>query len=326
MLSLAIGLSVAAGSLSCGSTEANREPEASSDGSAEDATRPDAGVAGDAAACDPYAPFEAPRPVALGPFGDKTRAFFSDDELRVVFDVDLDDGDGGLHGEIFEATRPTAGADFAEGRRLVEINVGASQRYATLTADFRTVYFYSNPVATMTGRMYRATRRDLASPFGPPVELPALAVKDVTTTHAFPARHAPELWISAGDPNVGSFIYRAILDGDEIGPLVPVAELNEKWDDRPVLARDGLAVYWSRARFEQGLSGDIWVATRLSVTDAFRDLRPLSPSTTSTTIGKAINTRYTDYPVWISLDQCRLYSVSSAGQPQQEIFVANRAR
>lgn len=328
VMTIATGVSSAASG--CDSAGSETTADASTEaGAALDSARADETSAADAGGCDPYTAFRQPQVLALpGPPGDKTSAFFSDDELRAVYDVAVDDGDGGFRGEIFEATRPSTSAPFSDAKKLVEINIGRSQSRATLTADFRTVYFSSHSRLTAPVHVYRATRTDLASPFGPATELGSLDVQGLDTYSAFPARHAPELWVSRGEPNIGAFIDRASLGADGApAPPARVAELDSGEEKSPVLAANGLAIYWStwRMRPKDG-GGDIWVATRESTSAPFRDLRPLEPSSTGTVIGRAVNSVYWDYPVWISVDQCRLYSISSADQPRQEIFVAERAR
>jgi len=321
------GLSAAGG---CGSTEAAPPSAAEIDGGGERAPLLDGGgPPRDAGGCDPNDPFGPPRVFALpGPPGDKSRAFFSDDELRVVYDIDLDDGDGGLHGELFEATRPDANAPFSEAKRLSETHIGASERYATLSSDFRTIYFFSNPALDRRGSLHRATRVDPSSPFGAAVMLPSLTdLGELVAFYAFPVRHAPELWVSFSEPNIGSFIHRAPLGADGLpASHAIVPELESGRDHLPVIAADGLAVYWSSERDGPNGGGDVWVATRASTTAPFANLRSVAQRSTANSLGRSVNTQYYDYPVWISLDQCRLYTNTSAGQPKKEIFLSTRTK
>ena len=272
-------------------------------------------VSSDAGLCDVYAPFDLPEVVSgLGPPGDRISAFLSDDELRVISGIIVDDGDGGENYDLFEAKRPAVTGSFSALRALSDLNTPEAEHSATLSRDFKTIYFYSTRDSHGgPGHIYRSTRPDENGSFAPPTIVGTL---DIRTFPASPflAHHAPELWLTEGDSNASFKIYRASLGADGT-PGTPTAapEFDSRHDDRPVLSFDGLTMYWS-SNAQPLRSGDIWVATRASPTDAFGAMKAVDELSSSNQ----------DYPLWLSADQCRLYFSSYGNTPAQQIYVARR--
>lgn len=307
-----------AGAAACGTTDsAAARVEA---GAEADVVR-DSGaprdVSSDAGLCDVYAPFDLPEVVSgLGPPGDRISVFLSDDELRVIAGIIIDDGDGGENADLFEATRPAARGSFSALRALSDLNTPEAEHSATLSRDFKTIYFYSTRESHGgPGHIYRSTRPDENGSFTPPTSVGTLDIRPFPVS-PFLAHHAPELWLTEGDSNASFKIYRASLgpDGTPGTPTAP-PEFDSGQDENPVLSFDGLTMYWSsHARPLQ--SGDIWVATRASPTDAFGAMKAVDE----------LNSSYQDYPLWLSADQCRLYFSSYGKTLVQQIYVASRRR
>lgn len=311
---LAVAAGLLAGAAACGtdgSADAHTDAGADVDAVRDSGTPRDA--ASDGGLCDVYAPFDPPEVVSgLGPPGDRISAFLSDDELRIVYGLGIDDGDGGVNFDLFEATRSVASASFTTFRPLSELNTPGAEHSATLSPDFKTIYFYSYSPPEKTGHVARSARPDENGAFTSPVRVGALDIQNGVSS-PFLAHHAQELWLTEQGDNASFSIYRSSLGADGI-PGTPqlVAGLHSGDDTSPVLGADGLTIYWSSSS-NAPFSRHIFVATRASTTDAFGTVHAVNE----------LNSSYGDYPLWLSVDQCRLY-FGSYKTPVQKLYMASR--
>jgi hypothetical protein len=129
-----------------------------------------------------------------------------------------------------------------------------------------------------------------------------------------------DLWFtsSRSDGKGLSDIWHATLNGSEIGVQHPATELNSTVEDWfPTVSADGLTIYFSSSRPAPGGTGtkdfDIWTSHRTNVNGDFPAPTPVNE----------LNTAMSDYPGWLSVDNCRLY-MSSDRMQGYRIYVATR--
>ncbi len=119
----------------------------------------------------------------------------------------------------------------------------------------------------------------------------------------------------ASDRGGGSHLYKATRTGPmTYAPPVAITELNADGDDYdPVPSADGLTIYFRSSRVGNIGGGDIYVATRSSLSQPFGAITRLLD----------LNSPVIDGSSHVSSDGCRLYFTSDrSGMPK--IYVAHR--
>jgi Tol biopolymer transport system component len=112
----------------------------------------------------------------------------------------------------------------------------------------------------------------------------------------------------------GGDLYRTIRTGTTFSTPTQVTELSTANDEHdPVLAPDGLTLYFRSGRPASPGGYNIYVATRPTMSDPFGAAQ-LVPN---------VNSDADDGQSWISPDGCRLY-ISSARAGTNDIYVAMR--
>jgi Tol biopolymer transport system component len=87
-------------------------------------------------------------------------------------------------------------------------------------------------------------------------------------------------------------------------------------DGAPVLTPDELTLYFTSNRMGGAADYDIYVATRSTVADGFREAMPLT----------SLNTTGYDTPSWISADGCVLYFTRREPNVGTQLYFSTRGR
>jgi Tol biopolymer transport system component len=240
--------------------------------------------------------------------GTNSGARFSPDELTVYF-ANLRAADAGGTGnyQIFTATRSPRSAAFGTARAPTGINSATTSDYdPVITGDGLTLYFGS--VRTAADRIYVSTFNPITANFSPPAVIDSISqaadagATAAGTLDAFQPYVLPDNSVLYfGSTRAGSRdVYRSTRTTGAFGRPTAIAEINTTAvEQSPVVSPDELTIYWASTRTDGGAKagGDIWMATRASVTDPFTGLRNVSE----------VNTALADAPSWVSPDGCRLY-------------------
>jgi hypothetical protein len=300
--------------LACGEKYAGTEPSdldsGANEGSAAETSLLDSADAGDGdgAPCDPSTPFESVMalPVVNTP-ANEAYPTLTDDELTMYFQR----GPASGNHSFYVAQRSSTAVDFGQPVAVAELNDGAFNTHASITANGDTIFFSTFP----SGGAFelRVSTRGSTGRFGPAATIPALDSFGGESAPSVFAR-GEELWFST-DADAGYHFRRTtrLPNGAFTAPQA-VSDLDTP-DGEFVIAssRDGLTVYIGTQR--QGGLGDvdIWVARRQSRSTAFK-AAAFVPSASSIAV---------DLPSWLSADNCRLY-LTSARLGTDDIFVATR--
>lgn len=245
----------------------------------------------DAFACDPTKPFAASQLIPglstsnLSEFGPR----FMPDELTGYL---LSADDGGLGEHLYVVTRPSLGSPFKTKDPILPLNIHGYDPF--VTTDGLSLYF-SNVQDIMV-----TTRPNTATPFNLSLATSVSVNGPYTEQTPFIAFDGA-LWFSSNRATMGGApdIYRAPPLNGGFGAPVPVTELNgNSYDNSPVLAPDGLSIYFASDR---GGGTQIWTATRAKVSD------PFSVPIIAPNLWPANDAGTFMAPSWISPDNCRLY-------------------
>jgi hypothetical protein len=287
----------------CGTVAANQPHDASPDASS---TR-----------CDRDAPFGAPVEVAsLNTGTSNEAAALSPDELKVWFSATRPEGSGSY--DIYEASRQSIADPFSHILHVDRVNMSAAERWPHVTSGglrmYATIGAASGPYDMMV-----AFRDHTDMPFSALQPIPGLSDLDRLVNDGSPYPIGSDITSQTGilyfHSNVSKKyeIYRSENSGSGFGAptRVDIVGLAATDDPKnPVVTPDELTLYFS-------LHNDIWIATRTSVKESFRDPTLLS----------GLSASGLDGPSWISDDNCVLYlslqdtSVSSLAY---KIYVAAR--
>jgi hypothetical protein len=289
--SVALGLVLACSSSDSGSTPSSDAGDESSPPDAPDTPPPpdDGGTDSSTTRCDPSIPYKAVGETIPGlEAATYAGITLTVDELDAVLFVV---GDAGAHSFV-EAHRTTTKDPFVLGRTLTELDIGIAER-AGLSPDGLTIWFS----ATLDGgeAIFQATRVSLSSPFGTPAHVSQL---DLGQNAVGPYVAHGAFWFSAGTP--GAYrIYRATLAAGTPTTPALVAGLDRAGFNffLPVVADDGLAIYWSG-------SPNVYRALRDIDTDPFSKYLPVNEIQAPPQFEQAS---------WLSLDRCRLYYARGSG-------------
>ncbi len=282
---------------------------------------PDGGGGGDAPddvdaappRCDPGSPFAAPQPVAgLSGLADEGTVTFSADERTVFFEGRFNGGDW----DLYTATRPSLDDAFGAPVALDALNSNVDDFDPSLDADGLTLVFASTRTDGYT-TMFGSTRVTVTSAFGAPTELSINSDRiGVHDGQPFVA-HDGAVWFASNrsTADTGFDIYRAASNGSGLAAPVEVAGVGSAADEwEPVISADGLTLYLASTRAGGEGDYDVWAAHRASTSQDFP-----APSLVA-----GVNTEASDFPSWISPDDCRLYLVTSDGGTF-DVRVARRA-
>jgi len=255
--------------------------------------------------CNRAAPFGTP--IAIAELNDPTKG---DGTLRLL----PDELSGyfwsfraGSNAQLYLATRPDLATPFAV-TPVQGLALAGSALDPTISADGTLLVFRHN---TPGDDLYEATR------ISPDTFNPAAAIANVDTgateVQPFLQLGSAELYFSSDRTGNGD-IYRSTQIGTAFGAPALVSELASTSDDGdPVIAPDGLTIYFRSSRAAAPLGYNIYVATRATTGGTFGSAQ-LVPN---------VNSDSDDGPSWISPDGCRLY-ISSARAGTNDIYVSTR--
>lgn len=270
------------------------------------------------AACDPLAPFGAPRPIVIPSTAGmlKHRPRLSPDELTLYFSGRMPGQDDNL----YVTTRASLGDGFAAPTPLSALNTTSNDGDPSISSDGLTFLFSSDRVANQPFHIYVATRTSTLATFGSPAIASGITSGDGTVDDAQPFETADgkEVWfVSKRAPNLGAFdVWRAVASPSGFTQPVPVAEVNSDANDVvPMLSADRLTFYVETTRnvADAKGGGDIFRSHRQSVDDGFPPL----------TLVPELSSAKDDSPSWLSPDSCRIYLTQDDGVTD-DLYVATR--
>jgi WD40-like Beta Propeller Repeat len=132
---------------------------------------------------------------------------------------------------------------------------------------------------------------------------------------------APLLFFQKMSPGIAPDIYVSALGPNGLfGPATPVSELNSlEGEQRPSVRFDGLEIFFVRNPPTITSAGDLWVATRPSVT---------APWSTPVILGAPISTMFQDSHPYIAADRQTLFFTSDrpGGFGALDLYVTTRTK
>ena len=253
-------------------------------------------------ACDLSAPFGAAQ--SLGTVNTSSNEFLprvSPDELSVYFGSDRPGGQGGY--DVYVATRASISATFGSVAAVGGVNTSSDDSSAAISADQLTIFFESP--RSGTDHVYSATRGSTSQSFSNVGPVTGIEQAGSLDAQPFLRADGNELWfISDHNASGGAnYIWHASGSGVSFGSPVAATELNTYQSGLPSLSTDGLTIYFTTARPSGAGKGDIWTASRSSVSDAFTNIRSVWE----------LNTSADEEMGSLSPDGCRIYFSSDRG-------------
>jgi hypothetical protein len=213
---------------------------------------------------------------------------------------------------IWTASRNQRSDAFTDPVRLTVVNdAGVTLDPAPSTSGLQ-LYFSSDRLGTFD--LFFAKRAALDIPFDPPTKVDEASGPD-SDRRPFLAADGKSVWFDSARSGA-SRIYRLPVSalGNGSAELVDLgAASNVVGDASPVLASDGLALYFSSNGRETSDS-TVYMATRATIGDPFG-----TPVRVVTTAGFMA-------PSWISADECRLYVTVSGNGFGTRIRMVERAK
>jgi Tol biopolymer transport system component len=269
-------------------------------------------------ACARDAPFGAPVQVpGLDTTNSEEHASFSPDELTAYFTSTRPTGIGGA--DIWYATRATRNDPFGAAALMTGIDTASNEDGAVLTADGLTLYVATdNPTIATSWDIATSTRSSTTAVFGALSDVAGINFPGIDVFPSISPDGTTIYFESQGPTgNATQRIFRATRTTGPFGTPAEVTELmSDGHEGNPVIAADGLSIFFASTG-SGGLGiGDIWLATRASISDPFGT--PVDVTTVSSTSD--------DWPVWLSSDNCRLYlaSTRAGGSGANDLYVAAR--
>lgn len=282
--------------------------DAAQDGSVEpsDGAPPDAPAA---IRCDPAKPFGPPSPIVeLNTPATESHATLTADELTVYFTSTRPGGPGNM--DIYRARRPVRDAPWEPPELVEGINTPGHESRPAIRGDGLTLYAETNTLSPNAWIISAATRPDPGASFGP-------LVRDEILNLPPAGAVAPSLlpdgsriyFVRSGD------LYRATWGGDRWGAVALVEGVNSpETEDYPLISPDHRTLYFSSRRPGGVGEYDIWFAKRASTTEPFGAPVPFTE----------INTAASDFPAWVSHDDCELWFTGLAGPGDLDLFRLRR--
>jgi hypothetical protein len=218
--------------------------------------------------CDPRAPF--------GPLEEATSintepstegAYLSRDELTIWFSSRVA---GSTNYDLYEASRSDTPLPFRGIHAVPGVNTEANERWPRVTADglrmFATIGAAAGPYD-----MKVATRDNTDMEFAPLQPIPTLSEPTFNDSAPYPISHETPAHETVlyyhSDRITPQRIYRSVNSGSGFRAADPVPIIGLGPQDtvaNPVVTPDELTLYFQ-------LANDIWIATRASTSDDFRD-------------------------------------------------------
>jgi hypothetical protein len=264
-------------------------------------------------ACDPGAVFARVVPVGgLGAVGEQS-ARLSRDELTIVFSRELPDAPDKRFGDLYIAHRDHRDDEFGKATALDELNSSFDEFSASLSDDMRTLYF-DRQVEDRRYEILAATRSAPDKPFGVPT---VVSLGADASSNSEPFITDTAIFFTSTRSGGLASLFSAMGGGTsfEVPEPLMTGALDTAYE-HPAITFDGLTIYFSKP--PENTKRDILSASRSGPDEWFGALRPVA----------ALNTDSTEFPVWISEDNCRLYFMTdrtqSSVKPNFELWMASR--
>jgi hypothetical protein len=185
---------------------------------------------------------------------------------------------------------------------------GFSELGATVTSDGLTMYLSSNRSNGAWG-LWESTRTDLSAEFPAPTELKTLNM--LGEGHPYVAASGSIYFHTWREDSSDIWMSRRTSGG--FAPPERVSVSGPGHEQRAVLSPDELTIYYQRQNVVT--DAGIWMATRDSIKEPFRDAHPL----------RGLNVfEDPSAPSWVSPDACRLYVFANDSNGRPSLFVAER--
>ena len=272
--------------------------------------------------CDPLKPFGAPVPIAeLNSANDDTSPRLTSDELTVFFASNRPGHLGG--GSIYTAERATKSAPFSAPTLVPVINANNGVVYhPAITGDGLKIFLQVQFGAPTD--IFVATRASTALDFMTPTLLPDPPNLGPSFEFLpFTSADGSTLYFSSNRSN-SFLLYQSIAVGGVFGSptLLPAVGTGNAAvsDTAPVMSADQLSLYFASTRTSPGGTPyDLFVAHRTTATGNF------APATLVTELNDP-NAGLSDFPSWLSADNCRLYLTSDRATAGgvSDVYVAAR--
>jgi hypothetical protein len=236
--------------------------------------------------------------------------------------------------DLYVAKRGNLDASFAVTGLFPGVNVAAASEYwPTFTSDNLLMFFESSRSAiplpdggftNERARIWTTQRSNTTAQFSPPYIQEIFNVSDAIEGAPYLHPKGASLYfMSSGRSGKGGFdLFVATLGGD-FGAALSVENISgantAAPETAPVVSDDNLALYFAR----ESPVHDIMVSKRASPGESFGLATPLSE----------LNTPHHEWPLWLSIDQCRLYFASDrptgpddAGVGTVRLWMAQRSK
>ena len=256
----------------------------------------EAGAGADASPCDPTTPFSTITMVPGLPGGVEIHGRLSPDESTIWFDT--------TGGTLFVGTRQGLNATFSYKGLAADggvVSFTGNDVFPTVSDDLKTLFFLNGDTNLIT----RATRSDSTQPFVSDGGALPLA-SPPGAQYRTPFVVGPTLYyglFANGFP--GSEIFFSDVTGSFTPPQAvsgfPLAQAGTGGPDGerfPVVSRDGNTIYFLDDG--AGSTGEIYLAHRAQSSVPF----------TTASIVTELSSGAGEQPLWLSVDQCRLYFMS----------------
>jgi Tol biopolymer transport system component len=259
--------------------------------------------------------FTAPVRVAeLATSGDDQQPHLSGDGLTIYY---ANDKAGNY--DIYVADRPDRSSPFANVRRLDEVD-SANDDVSFAPRDDDLEAYVSSSNGRPTADLWVSQRSSRTQPWGAPVRLAASSTQ-FFDYDPLPSPDGLRLYwaIENWPPGMGKtdivFTSRGSTAGT-FGPPVPVPGVNSSAvDDNPSLSPDELQIVFSS---ERAGTGDIYVATRTSIGDAFG---------TPVSLNGINDPTASDSEPFVTADGCELWFASNRrAATDSDIYMASVVR
>jgi Tol biopolymer transport system component len=280
-------------------------------GGSVDASTQDSGNGG-SSACSLSQPFGTPVLVAglNGQTGSDEGARLTPDELVVYFDSDRSG-----NRDVYTASRSSRTDAFGAAQAVGGVDTASSEAWSSPTADNLTLYFETDRNGLY--QVFVASRSTLAAQFSG-----AAAVANINIGVAqgqlsvLPDQSALYFMITLSGGSADLYVARRGTSG-QFGTPTQVSTVNTPSNEYlPAPTPDELILYFGSDRPDSPAKGsfDIWVTSRASSSASF------DPPTNV----QELNTSGTEYPSWISPDNCRLYFTRTGTDGTNKIYIATR--
>jgi WD40 repeat protein len=163
---------------------------------------------------------------------------------------------GGIDWQLFEATRPNAGAAWSQAAFLAELDSANDDLGITVTSDGLLVIFYSDRTGTFD--LFAASRATTTDVWSTPALITELATPAMERSPHISA-DGTQLWFTSDrDGNEDIFVATRAARSESFRPPIRVDAINTPVpEDDPWVSLDNKRIYFAR---NEGTMAQLWVA------------------------------------------------------------------